>query len=196
MEASVGEAHELTAAQRTLHSLWWRPGGQMSTGWWANIGLLSWQSVYMHQPLLRPDLDRVIVRRLGHEKPVPSMGPLGTLVLGDTDRCEMLCQALGLWALSCPDYLLLRSYRDVLSSTFSQTALTQLQFLMPSKENHSPTVEPGAVPETARSIGAAWLARSKDKSLIACRLLWDPPTQHRLPDTEPDSILEKLARWM
>ncbi|MBJ7263173.1 MAG: hypothetical protein JHC61_05290 [Burkholderiaceae bacterium] len=183
-------------ALRRLYTLWWQPGREMAAGWWTALGLPQWQQSYVNQPLLRPSLDRMIAHRLGHAKTAPPMSTLAAALLADDTRCQVLCLALGLWALQCPDYLLMRRYRDALSSLLDARVMNQLQALIPVNATHAAGVEPEDLRATAWRSGVVWLAASCDPALAVCRLLWDPVAAQPGPSIPPELVLEKLQRWL
>lgn len=183
-------------ALRRLHTLWWQPGREMAAGWWAALGLPQWRQSYLSQPLLRPSLDRMIASRLGHGTAIPPMSALAAVLLADDARCKVLCLALGLWGLQCPDYLLMRRYRDALSSILDARAMNQLQALIPMRAAHAANVEPEDLQEAAWRSGAVWLTASCDPALALCRLLWNPVGAQAGLSNPPDVVLEKLQRWL
>lgn len=186
----------MSPALRRLYTLWCQPGREMAAGWWAALGLAKWQPSYVRQLLLRPALDRLIASRLGHDGATPAMSPLAASLLADDVRRDSLCLALGLWALQCPDYLLFRCYREVLSPMLDVRAMSQLQALIPLSTAHAAKLEPNELLGTALRSGAAWLAASSDPALSLCRLLWEPATPGTAPAVPPEAVLQKLQRWL
>lgn len=178
-------------ATRQLHRLWWCPGGTMAAGWWSALDLTAWRAPYARQLSLRPALDALLARKLGHDGPPPHSALAAQLLTGPRDA---VCVGLGLWAMQCPDYLTLRPYRAALAAELGPAPLAQLQALLPGGAA-APGVEPAALAALARAHGAAWLAAADDPALALCALLWEPsdlpaPAQPLAP------ILHKLLRWL
>lgn len=181
--------------QRRLNALWWQPGAWMAPAWWPQLALSAWQDLYPVRPRLRPAIDRLIATRLGHHGAPPAADALSMVLLADTPRAQQWCLALGLWALQCPDYLLLARFRQTLSPPLSPTQVTQLACLFPVDAQRTPTVQPEALPALALAAGAAWLGQSGQPALALCRLRW-PPSQLSAPAARPDEVLEKLKKWI
>ncbi|VWD64761.1 hypothetical protein BLA50215_07910 [Burkholderia lata] len=186
----------MSPALRRLYALWWQPGSEMAAGWWTTLGLAEWKQPYARQLLLRPALDRLIASRLGHHGIVPAMSRLADPLLTNDVRRNSLCLAMGLWALRCPDYLMLRLYREALSPLLDARALSQLQMVMPVCSTHAAELEPEVLLESALRTGAAWLSDSSDPALGLCRLLWEPANPSTCPAATPESVLQKLLRWL
>ena len=184
----------MSPALRRLHALWRRPGREMADGWWDKLGLAGWRAAYAGQALTRPALDHLIASRLGHAGGAPEPSPLAEALLEDDMRREALCAALGLWALRCPDYLLLKPYREALSAVLDARAQTQLQALLP-RGAAAAELAPAELPDAARALGAAWLADAAEPSLRLCRLLWAPSAQ-AAPAAPLEPALQKLSRWL
>lgn len=179
---------------RRLYALWHQPGRDMDAGWWDALELAPWREAYAGQALLRPPLDALIARRLRQTGPVPALSGAAAALLDDDVRRHTLCLALGLWALRCPDYLLLKPYREALSTWMDARAQSQLQTLLP-QDGGPATLEPHALPQAAAELGAAWLADAADPALRLCRLLW-PPSSRPAPAQPVAPVLLKLTRWL
>ncbi|WP_199153674.1 type III secretion system domain-containing protein [Chromobacterium sp. ASV23] len=184
----------MSPALRRLYALWHQPGQDMDAAWWAALDLASWREPYAQQPLLRPPLDDLIARRLGQAGAAPPLPAIAEPLLADEQRREALCMALGLWALRCPDYVLLKPYREALSSRLDGRALAQLQALLPLEGTRA-DLTPAMLPARACEIGAAWLADAAAPALRLCRLLW-PPSTLLAPPQPVEPVLQKLLRWL
>ncbi|PRP69729.1 hypothetical protein BUE93_13620 [Chromobacterium amazonense] len=184
----------MNPARRRLHALWHQPGQEMDAAWWAALDLASWREPYAQQPLLRPPLDDLIASRLGQAGAAPPLSALAEPLLADDARREALSMALGLWALRCPDYVLLKPYREALSNRLDGRALAQLQALLPL-ESARADLTPATLPARACEIGAAWLADAAAPALRLCRLLW-PPSALLAPPQPVEPVLQKLLRWL
>ncbi|WP_408296423.1 type III secretion system domain-containing protein [Paraburkholderia sp. RL17-373-BIF-A] len=185
----------MSPSLRRLYALWHQPGREMRPGWWGALKLPEWREPYVQQPLVRPALDRLIASRLGHSRSIPEMSPAAEALLMD-ERRDLLCVALGLWALGCPEYLVLQQYRKALSPVLDRRALGQLLVLMPLRSVCEAQLAPDELLEGARRCGLAWLGSSDDPAVLACRLLWEPASPERNGRVAPEAVLEKLLRWL
>lgn len=186
----------IALAQREIHALWWQPGARMAAGWWDALDLSPWRQAYQQQGGLRPALDTLLARRLGHHTRCPALGAAAAALLADGQAArDALGVALGLWALGCPDYLALRAYRTALAQVLDARALSQLQALLPAAAGAPPQTEPDGLLALARAHGAAWLSQADDPALATCRLYWEPSTAPA-PATPVAPVLNKLRRWM
>ncbi|QAU24829.1 hypothetical protein EO087_13205 [Dyella sp. M7H15-1] len=189
----------ITPAQQRLHALWHRPGAVMADGWWQHMSMDAWQQPYAEHAGVRPSLDALIAEQLGHQGAIPPLTPQAQMLLDDEQHSETLCIALGLWALNCPDYLLLRPYRLALAEALGESTLAQLCTLFPANADAPACVEPAQLIDTARTAGGTWLAAADDPAVAATRLLWSPteaPTQAEAPKASPMPILDKLRKWL
>ena len=189
----------ITPAQQRLHALWHRPGTVMADAWWQHVSMQSWQQPYTEHAGVRPPLDALIAERLGHRGAIPPLTPHAQALLDDGHDSEMLCIALGLWALNCPDYLLLRPYRMALVEPLGDATLAQLCALFPATASAPASVEPSQLVDTARAAGGSWLAAAEDRAVAATRLLWPPAetaTRADLSATSPIPLLDKLRKWL
>lgn len=184
----------MNPALQRLYALWHQPAQGMDPAWWHALSFATWRDAYKQNPLVRPPLDALIAKRLGHAGPVPSLSTNAAELLADDLRREAICLALGLWALKCPDYLLLKPYREVLANQLAPRALGQLQALLP-QEAHQTMLAPDELPAMACELGVAWLAHSTDPALRLCRLLWAPSPQP-VPEQPIEPVLQKLLRWL
>ena len=167
----------------------------MAPGWWRLLDLAAWQPAYQAHAALRPELDRLIAARLGHAGAPPADDALADRLLTDAARRDSWCLALGLWALQCPEYLLLRPFRQTLSPALTLAQQTQLLALLPAAPPRTAVLAPALLPAAARQTGAAWLACAAEPTLALCRLLW-PPAAQPVPDAPVRPVLTKLARWL
>ncbi|TDR76589.1 type III secretion system (T3SS) protein LEE [Paludibacterium purpuratum] len=167
----------------------------MADDWWHRLDLSAWQAAYGRHAALRPALDRLIAERLGHEGVPPPDDACADRLLAEADRRDALCVGLGLWAMRCPDYLLLRPFRQTLMATLSQQQQTQLLALFPRTHRCEARLAPPQLATVARQSGAAWLARADEPALALCRLLW-PHSTGPAPDGPVRPVLDKLVRWL
>ncbi|PHV11499.1 type III secretion system domain-containing protein [Chitinimonas sp. BJB300] len=188
----------ITPALQRLHALWWQPGTVMHKGWWAHLDLASWRTPYLNQPAIAPSLNRLIALRLGCQKhdPIPALSPTAQTLLEDTTRLDTLGMAIGLWALQCPEYLFLRTYRQPLAAALGDVALEQLQTLFPVDACMAPTLTPTDLLATATTLGTAWIAQADDPVIAATSLLLPPPDKQRPPAEPVMPVLCKLLRWL
>ncbi len=184
----------MNPAQQQLHQLWYQPGRIMHAGWWTSLGLDAWRDAYATQPLVRPSLDQLITDRLGHQGRVPQLDGLATTLLENETRRDALCLAMGLWVLRCPDYLLLRTYREALSRVLDDRAQNQLQWTLPAADAQ-PSSAPDALLETAWAAAGGWLAEATAPALRICKLFW-PPGHVVAMTSPPEPALQKLSRWL
>lgn len=189
----------ITPAQQRLHALWHRPGAVMADGWWQQVSMDAWQQPYAEHVGVRPSLDALIAERLGHQGAIPPLTPQADVLLDDSQRSETLCIALGLWALNCPDYLLLRPYRRALIDALGEPTLGQLSALFPANARAAASVAPEQLINAACAAGGAWIAAADDRAVAATRLLWKPAETSapiETPATSPMPVLEKLRKWL
>lgn len=184
----------MTPARQQLYQLWHTPGKVIAEGWWDVMKLDDWRNTYTDNSLTRPALDALLCRRLDHIGMPPSLSPLAEELLGNESRRKTLTLALGLWEIGGADSLLLKPYRDALSLHLTPLHLSQLQVLLPFR-GKSPSIAPDVFPLKATELGYAWLSKSQDKALRACRLLSSPSTMIA-PNSSYMPILQKLARWI
>ena len=184
----------MNPALRRLYALWHQPGQEMDVAWWETLSLPTWREAYEQQPLVRPPLDALIAKQLGHTGQVPTLSTNATELLKDDLRRHTLCLALGLWALRCPDHLLLKPYREVLANQLAPRAMSQLQALLPQAHSHT-ELAPDELPSVACELGVAWLANAADPALRLCRLLW-APSPRPAPELPLEPVLLKLMRWL
>jgi hypothetical protein len=201
---AIAEAQEssrgmITPAHQRLHALWHRPGAVMDDGWWQHMSMDAWRQPYSEHAMVRPSLDAVLAEQLGHQGAIPPLSSQAQILLDDARGGEAFCIALGLWALNCPDYLLLRPYRQVLCEVLGESTLAQLCTLFPTTANAPATIEPPQLIDAARAAGGAWLARANDRAVAATRLLWSPAQTSvpiEVPNACPMPVLDRLRKWL
>ena len=188
----------ITPALQSLYALWWQPCSVMHPGWWSHLNLDSWLEPYENQPALGTALNKLIGLRLGHDEhcPVPELTPTAQILLEDVNRFKMLGIALGLWALQCPEYLYLRTYRHALKDALDDAALEQLQALFPVDAKMCQRIAPDALPAAAAALGTAWISQADDHAVAAARLFLPPPDQHLAPAAPIMPVLSKLLKWL
>lgn len=175
-----------------FYRLWHCPGQVMDPCWWAHAGAEKWRFTYERYPLTRPALDSLLRQHLALEGKPPMLTPLAGELM-QAERRETLLLALGLWAMQGGALFLLRPYRESLANRLDGLSLGQLQVLLPS--GPLPELYPEVLPETALSLGAAWLTQTPDPALRACRLFL-PPSEQPTPQECPSTVLQKLVRWL
>ncbi|MGQ5524538.1 type III secretion system domain-containing protein [Chitinimonas sp. PSY-7] len=188
----------INPALQSLYALWWQPCGVMHPGWWTHLNLDSWRSPYQNQPAIGSTLNKLIGLRLGHDEhcPVPKLTSTAQVLLEDVGRFKMLGMALGLWALQCPEYLFLRTYRQALKDTLDDAAIAQLQALFPVDARMSSSLPPEALPAAAAALGTAWISHADDHAVAAARLLLPPPDMQLAPAAPVMPVLSKLLKWL
>lgn len=162
----------ISASLQRLHQLAWQPGQWMDSDWWQTLSLQPWQESYQRHPVLRPALDALIVSRRGFPlQALPaSLTPFQEQLLALESRLPRLCMALGLLALSCPDYLLMGDYRRQLSSVLGTHGCDLLLALGGFPDQQSPTLVPEELAASALARGVAWLRHSAG-DCVACQTL-------------------------
>lgn len=181
-------------AVQYLYLLWNEPGQFMSQAWWEALGLTAWYDIYRHTPQVRPALNGIIRQHLDHVGPPPALSSVAHEFLSNEKRRLTLSIALGLWALRCADYLLLKPYRETLTAQLDDFTLNQLLLLLPRQSSYR-DLTPGLLPKVAQASGVAWLSHSTDPALYLCRLL-NSPVSWNIPSTPPDAVLQRLMKWL
>jgi hypothetical protein len=202
---------QVEAERQRMLTLAWRPGAHMHSQWWDSLGLASWRSVYASLPACRAPLDAAIVARrawpISTLKRALDTAPASTQLqlMRLEPRLETLAIAAGLTVLRRTDYLLLREYRKALAPWLSDTACDQLLLLAGIKRADASGTPLAAValPERARELGAAWLARDARAcpACLALAMLLAPASiadAHTplLPESNVGPFLLKLARFL
>lgn len=163
----------LSHTVKRLHQLAWQPGAWIDTSWWTHLQLANWEAPYGRYASCRRAIDATIVTRRGFPKAaLPSVLNERQCALLDLEpRLYQLTTALGLIALDCPEYLLLRDFRETLSAQLGARACEQLFILhhgwkaQPALENHM------HVGEIARQRGTQWLSRDAGHCAVSHGLL-------------------------
>ncbi|KML17784.1 hypothetical protein VL10_24105 [Leclercia adecarboxylata] len=147
----------------SFFQLLWQPGLRLHEHWWIRLDLSHWEKNY---PLLSPkgqrELDRLICHRrqfplASNNLPLSNHSALQSALIRADRRMPVLLLALGLLLLECPDYLLWRPYREVLSSHLSHVQLEQLQILW-RRGRRSPQLSPADLIQGAQMTGLTALS--------------------------------------
>lgn len=183
-----------------------QPGLQMHGDWWLRLGLQDWQDKYTQlSPGSRRELDRLICRRRGY--PVSQGNAISSeftlmqeALLRAESRMPMLLLAMGLLLLECPDYLLWRPYRKVLSSWLSETQIERLQVLWRNGQK-TPQIKPEQLVLSAqnRAQVALELVLREDPVWQALRYtlpVVDTPHSAALPTTSAEKMFMRLERFL
>ncbi|MFM5540446.1 type III secretion system domain-containing protein [Aeromonas veronii] len=178
---------------QALYRLWHTPGQVMHPGWWKSSGLSQWSFTYERYPLTRQALNHLLRQSLALDGKPPALTTL-TQELIIKERGEPLLIALGLYAMQARTLLMLRPYREILSTRFDSLAFEQLKVILPSV-SQSIELAPIELPERALRIGSAWISIASDPALRACRLLF-PPSDLQSPEECPVPVLQKIVRWL
>ncbi|HBO5145140.1 TPA: hypothetical protein L4W69_005677 [Pseudomonas aeruginosa] len=163
----------LDKAVKRLHQLAWQPGAWLDTSWWSSLGLADWEALYARHVSCRPAIDATLVTRRGYpDGPLPgSLSTRQSALLALEPRLVTLTTALGLIALDCPEYLLLRECRQALSPRLDDRACEQL-FALHQGWNAMPTIkEYASLNETALQAGSEWLTRQAGSCAVIHALL-------------------------
>ncbi|QLL13462.1 type III secretion system domain-containing protein [Pseudomonas chlororaphis] len=158
---------------KRLHRLAWQPGAWLDTSWWSSLGLADWEALYARHVSCRPAIDAALVARRGYpDGPLPgSLNARQTALLALEPRLVTLTTALGLIALDCPEYLLLREHRQALSPRLGDRACEQL-FALHRGWNALPAIENNAsLNETVLQAGTQWLTRQAGSCAVTHALL-------------------------
>lgn len=121
----------LSPSVQRLHQLAWQPGAWVDSSWWRHLRLAEWQALYNRHPYCRSAIDATLIARRGFpQEPLPAVLSTRQCALLELEsRVYALTTALGLIALDCPEYLLLRDSREALSAHLGSRACEQLYFL-------------------------------------------------------------------
>lgn len=146
---------------RRMHQLAWQPGAWLHKSWWAHLDLDGWEVPYARHASCRSSIDTVLVARRGFpDAALPAtLSHAQEALLALEPELLKLTTALGLIALDCPEYLLLRDYRKALSEQLQDRACEQLFVLHHVWKSQPAMVGPSALGEVALQAGTQWLTR-------------------------------------
>ncbi|KQN46471.1 hypothetical protein ASE93_14475 [Serratia sp. Leaf50] len=194
-------SNTLSEPLKRLHQLAWQGGKWMDDGWWTSLSLAAWQNSYQQHPRIRPLLDRLIAAR--RRFPLSQLPAALTLeqqkLLQLTDRLPRLCTALGLLAISCPDYLMMGSYRRVLSETLGARGCDQLLALGAFTSPQPASLSPEDLVDHAQETGSAWLRTAADHCEVcnALQFLLTPGSCETVPTLgSPVPWLLRIGRFI
>ncbi|ENN8378805.1 hypothetical protein ACAX46_004273 [Providencia rettgeri] len=120
----------------------WQPGSLMHIDWWKKLKLAEWSDYYvdMSEPSQRQLNKLICLRReqgdWGTSFLVEVFNPVQMALLAAFPRLNQLLLAMGILLSHCPDYLLCRPYRNILSDYFTNKQLRQLQSLWRGGNQH------------------------------------------------------------
>lgn len=197
--------HGLSPHVRRLHRLAWQPGAWFDRSWWTHLRLAEWQALYDRHPSCRSAIDATLVARRGFPRqPLPAVLSARQIALLELEpRLHALTTALGLIALDCPDYLLLRDSRQALSAHLGQRACEQL-FILHTGWHAQPAMHDFAqLSDVALQTGTRWLSTTAGDCAASHGLLgllphcgdgeYDPPVDVAASAQE---WLIKLGRFL
>lgn len=182
----------MSGAVKRLHQLAWQPGAWLESSWWAHLSLAEWESIYDDHASCRRAIDATLVARRGFPKqPLPgTLSVRQNALMALEPRLSELATALGLIALDCPEYLLLRDYREALSIHLGDRACEQLFILHPGWKAR-PTIEDHSrLGEVALQTGTQWLSREAGNCAVSHGLLGLLPHSG---NAVQDSLLNQAA---
>lgn len=184
-----------------LHQLAWQPGTWMHDDWWKKLDLSTWQESYRRYPACRASIDQLITKR----RAFPRTALPGTLnaqqeaILKLEPRFTRLITALGIVALNCPDFLIMRPYREALARHLGNNACDQLLVLHSTWQTSSNGVSADALAATAFIEGVRWWQRDTHTCPVctAFGALLPPQEQAPLSDQgNASSWLVKIGRFI
>jgi Type III secretion system subunit len=192
---------EISSSLQRLHQLAWQAGEWMHQGWWQVLSLTNWQNSYRRHSACRPLLNQLISQRRGFPlHPLPSeLTSQQQQLLALEPRLLHLCTALGLLAMACPDYLLLRKYRCRLSVHLGEHGCDQLLTLGTFISPEPATLDPESLSEAAQELGVRWLQNGADACPVvaAMQIVLPPIDGTVLPRLEsPVPWLLRIGRFL
>lgn len=185
------------------HRLVWASGEWMHEEWWTELGLQRWREHYSELPVAgRRALNLDIHRRRQHSGVVFGKGyehtPIQDALLRSVERLPALMLALGLSLSRCPDYLLLRPYRQALKGWLSQEQLGQLWSIWQGGQCF-PEVQPDELVTYAQRLGISALNHALSKDSVWQTVLYTLPYQHpndTFPDNSAPALFIRLERFL
>ncbi|MCC3703340.1 hypothetical protein LLS47_02265 [Rouxiella badensis] len=191
----------LSEPLKRLHQLAWQAGAWMDEGWWQSLSLADWQKSYQQYPRTRPQLDRLIAARRGFpQSALPStLTPEQLKLLKLEDRLPGLCTALGLLAISCPDYLMIGHYRRVLSDILGSRGCDQLLALGEFSSPRPASLSPETLVEQAQETGTAWWRSASEHCEVcnAMQIILPPGVSEVVPTLgSPIPWLLRIGRFI
>jgi hypothetical protein len=159
----------------------------MHPDWWGHFDLAQWRASYTDFPACRAPIDRLINQRRGF--PVASLPAQldrqQTALLALNTRFAQLILALGMMALDCQDYLLMKPYRTVLARQFGLHGCDQLYGLKPVWQGSGrDLLAPEQVPAAAFAAGARWFEREARACIVQTLLATQLPPPGDVKETD------------
>lgn len=181
-----------------LHQLAWQPGAWLDGSWWRHLHLAEWKTLYDRHPSCRSPIDAVLVARRGFPRePIPAvLSTRQSALLALEPRLYELTTALGLIALDCPEYLLLRDSRQALSTHLGERACDQL-FILHTGWHARPSLrETAELGSVALRAGAHWLSREAGDCAVSQGLLGLLPHSGDAKFHRPASTAASAQEWL
>lgn len=178
-----------------LHHLAWQPGSWMQDDWWVKYDLDKWQESYRRYPACRASINQLIIKRRGFPTTaLPGMlNPQQAALMMLEPRLLTLITALGLVALNCPDYLIMRSYRETLDTYLGNKACDQLLSLGTTWQTGPDDVTSETIVARALSEGMRWWQRDAHLCCVSMALSTLLPP---IPVTPPFTAAGKASSWL
>lgn len=196
---------DLSLPVQRLHQLAWQPGAWFDSSWWRHLRLAEWQALYHRHPYCRSAIDATLIARRGFPKePLPAvLSARQCALLALESRLYALTTALGLIALDCPEYLLLRESREALSPLVGNRACEQLYFLHTGWHAQPAISDFAQLGDVALRAGTQWLSQTAGDCAASQGLLGllphsgDPePNSPAAPTVGAQDWLIKLGRFL
>ncbi|MCX8565617.1 MAG: Type III secretion system subunit [Glomeribacter sp. 1016415] len=184
-----------------LHQLGWQPGAWMHDSWWRKLELARWQDVYRRHPACRSSIDQLIIARRGFPAgALPGkLEPQQQVLLELEPRWIPLTIALGVIALSCPDHLMMKSYRQALAAQLGEHACDQLLAIQSNWRGVEGIESSMPLVDAALDAGAGWWARDMHHCIVGQLLTTRlPPASapvYPVPGNAAQWLL-KIARFL
>ncbi|KWN63604.1 type III secretion system domain-containing protein [Burkholderia ubonensis] len=195
----------LTPELSRLHQIGWQPGAVMHDDWWSYLGLERWRDSYVRYSSCRAAVDQLIVHRRGYPTAaLPArLNEQQAAMMALEPRLNELAIAAGLIVLDCPDYLVMKPYRDRLSSHLGERGCSQLLTLHSGWDAGRCIAKPADLIETALHASSHWWHRDSVSCVVAALLASRLPPPETVDSAKPalprDSMptrLIKIARFL
>ncbi|WP_133407975.1 type III secretion system domain-containing protein [Parashewanella tropica] len=198
-------------ALRQCFELIWRPMANMHPSWWQKLGVQAWQGKYQPHSTLGHRIETMIVSRAGLiDEPMPTkLNEQDNLLIQRKDKLTELLLVLGLYSLNSPDYLSLKSYREVLQTVLAPEQIQQAWALWPQRPTSKlkPVINDIAekdIVKTALQVAVIQFSKELTDSIVWRALLMTFPAtdteQLSKPLTAQLKALDKqsisMSRWL
>nr|WP_249428051.1 type III secretion system domain-containing protein [Enterobacter asburiae] len=168
-----------------------RPGYHLHEDHWKRTSLVNWRDEYMKSPALRPCIDRQLRKALAWRWPKEgaSLTQKHRDWLSWLPDLPRLVLALGVMQLSCPDYLLLAKYRNVLMPHLDTQTLNQLAGIWQGTPQQ-PAYAPEDLLKGALQMGIRLFSHQNEQDWV-----WNM-VRHTLPSGSEGEVSDVSAEYV